>query len=192
MTAYLITVAIIGIVIILIAAKLRMTAQIVQFCNYQNPRGFAPMHAISKHVWQTEMIWRGLNTPLTKTCVIMIIEDKLCRVGSQEIFRVNALCYVGGAAMGAMVDPTSGPELTNDRMFQPGDPIRLSKLGESRMKRAPSKTGRVLRGTGSQRSSQNAIRVQFDGMKYPVSLHLSYIELLDAKDTTNEGEMKAR
>jgi hypothetical protein len=122
----------------------------------------------------------------------MIIEDKLCRVGSQEIFRVNALCYVGGAAMGAMVDPTSGPELTNDRMFQPGDPIRLSKLGESRMKRAPSKTGRVLRGTGSQRSSQNAIRVQFDGMKYPVSLHLSYIELLDAKDTTNEREMEAR
>ena len=29
---------------------------------------------------------------LTKTGVIMIIEDKLCRVGSQEIFRVDALC----------------------------------------------------------------------------------------------------
>jgi hypothetical protein len=54
MTAYLITVAIIGIVIILIAAKLRITAQIVQFSNYQNPRGLAPMHAISKHVWQIE------------------------------------------------------------------------------------------------------------------------------------------
>jgi hypothetical protein len=110
-------------------------------------------------------------------------------------------------------DPPSGPEFTNDhlsrmyqdvfklrtqvrqaeaRMFQPGDPIRLSTLGESRMKRAPSKTGRVVRGTGSQRSSQNAVRVQFDGMKNPVSLHLSYIELLDAKDPANEGEVRAR
>ena len=78
------------------------------------------------------------------------------------------------------------------KVHQPGDPIRLSKLGESRIKRAPSKTGTVLRGTGPQRSSQNAVRVQFDGMKNPVSLHLSYIELLDAKDNTNEGEMEAR
>ncbi len=120
---------------------------------------------------------------------------------------------LGGAAMSAEDGPTGGPELANGllgrkyqdvlklrlqvrqieaRMFQPGDPIRLSKLGEDRIKRAPSKTGRVVRGTGSQRSSQNAVRVQFDGMKHPVSLHLSYIELLDAKDTTNEGEMKAR
>ena len=99
--------------------------------------------------------------------------------------------------MSVVDDPTSGPELTNDhqaeaRMFQPGVSIRLSKLGESRMKRAPSKTGRVLRGTGSQRSSQNAVRVQFDGMKNPVSLHRSYIEPLDANETTSEGEMKAR
>jgi len=89
--------------------------------------------------------------------------------------------------MSVVDDPTSGPELTNDhqaeaQMFQPGVSIRLSKLGESRMRRAPSKTGRVLRGTGSQRSSQNAVRVQFDGMKHPVSLHLSYIELLHATD----------
>ena len=109
--------------------------------------------------------------------------------------------------------PTRGPELANGhrgrkyqdvlklrlqarqmeaRMFQPGDPIRLSKLGEDRIKRAPSKTGRVVRGTGGQGSSQHAVRVQFDGMKYPVSLHLTYIELLDAKGTTNEGEMEAR
>ena len=74
---------------------------------------------------------------------------------------------------------------------QPGDPIRLSKLGESRIERAPSKTGTVLRGTGTQRSSQNAVRVQFDGMKNPMSLHRSYIEPLDANETTNEGDMKA-
>jgi hypothetical protein len=77
-------------------------------------------------------------------------------------------------------------------VHQPGDPIRLSKLGESRIKRAPSKTGTVLRGTGTQRSSRNAVRVQFDGMKNPVSLHRSYIEPLDANEITSEGEMKAR
>ena len=81
---------------------------------------------------------------------------------------------------------------TEARMFQPGDPIRLSKLGEDRIKRPPSKTGRIVRGTGGRGSSQHAVRVQFDGMKHPVSLHLSYIELLDAKHTTNEGEMEAR
>jgi hypothetical protein len=77
-------------------------------------------------------------------------------------------------------------------VHQPGDPIRLSRLGESRMKRAPSKTGTVLRGTGTQRSSRNAVRVQFDGMKNPVSLHRSYIEPLDANETTSDGEMKER
>jgi hypothetical protein len=81
---------------------------------------------------------------------------------------------------------------TEARMFQPGDPIRLSKLGEDRIKRPPSKTGRVVRGTGGRGSSQHAVRVQFDGMKHPVNLHLSYIELLDPKDNTNAGEMKAR
>jgi len=120
---------------------------------------------------------------------------------------------LGGAAMSAEDGPTRGPELANGhlgrkyqdvlklrlqvrqieaRMFQPGDPIRLSKLGEDRIKRAPSKTGRVVRGTGGQGSSQHAVRVQFDGMKQPVSLHLSYIELVDAKDNTNQGEMRAR
>ncbi len=145
--------------------------------------------------------------PLTKTCVI--IEARLYRVDFAGNFSTRRFMLVGGAAVSAENDPTGGPEFTNNhlsrdmlklrlvrqaeaRMFQPGDPIRLSKLGESRIKRAPSKTGRVVRGTGSQRTSQNAVRVRFDGMKYPVSLHLSYIELLDAKDTTNEGEMMAR
>ena len=119
---------------------------------------------------------------------------------------------LGGAAMSAEDGPTRGPELANGhlgrkyqdvlklrlqvrqieaQMFQPGDPIRLSKLGESRIKRAPSKTGTVLSGTGTQRSSQNAVRVQFDGMKNPMSLHRSYVEPLDANETTNEGDMTA-
>jgi len=60
--------------------------------------------------------------------------------------------------------------------FQPGDPIRLSKLGESRMKRAPSKTGRIVGVAGDRNISQNVVRIQFDGMKRPVSLHRTYIE----------------
>jgi hypothetical protein len=60
--------------------------------------------------------------------------------------------------------------------FEPGDSVRLSKLGESRMKRAPSKTGKVL-GVGVKRLSQDVVRVQFDGMKSPMSLHRTYIEL---------------
>jgi hypothetical protein len=120
---------------------------------------------------------------------------------------------LGGAAMMAEDGPTGGPELadghpgqkyqdvfrhwlqvrqTEARMFQPGDPIRLSKLGEDRIKRPPSKTGTIVRGTGGRGPSQHAVRVQFDGMKHPVSLHLSYIELLDPKDDTNPGEMMAR
>jgi len=74
------------------------------------------------------------------------------------------------------------------RMFQPGDPIRLSKLGEDRIKRAPSKNRQVVRGTGGQGSSPTCrSRFTFDGMKHPVSLHLTYIELVDAKDNTNQG-----
>jgi hypothetical protein len=120
---------------------------------------------------------------------------------------------LGGAAMSAENDPTRGRELANARlgrkyqdvlkhwlqvrqtealMFQPGDPIRLSKLGEDRIKRPPSKTGRIVRGTGGRGSSQHAVRVQFDGLKHPVSLHVSYIELLDRKIIPNAGEMQAR
>jgi hypothetical protein len=59
--------------------------------------------------------------------------------------------------------------------FQPGDPVRLSKLGESRMKRAPAKTGKIV-GAGNRNLNPNIVRVQFDGMKHPVSLHRTYIE----------------
>jgi hypothetical protein len=53
----------------------------------------ADRNDMAAEVFDVFMIERPrLNTPLTKTCVIMIIEDKLCRVGSQEIFRVDALC----------------------------------------------------------------------------------------------------
>jgi hypothetical protein len=60
--------------------------------------------------------------------------------------------------------------------FRPGDTIRLSKLGESRMKRASSKSGRIVGVARDGKISPNAVRVQFDGMKRPVSLHWTYVE----------------
>jgi hypothetical protein len=59
-------------------------------------------------------------------------------------------------------------------IFQIGDRVRLSELGASRIKKAPSKTGRVI---GAGKVSKLTIRVLFDGMKSPVSLHQSYLEL---------------
>jgi hypothetical protein len=38
--------------------------------------------------------------------------------------------------------------------FQPGDTVRLSKLGESRMKRAPAKTGKIV-AAGNRNLSPN-------------------------------------
>jgi hypothetical protein len=59
-------------------------------------------------------------------------------------------------------------------IFRMGDHVRLSELGASRLKKAPSKTGRIV---GAGKASKLTIRVLFDGMKRPVSLHQSYLEL---------------
>jgi hypothetical protein len=59
-------------------------------------------------------------------------------------------------------------------IFRMGDRVRLSELGASRLKKAPSKTGRIV---GAGKASKLTIRVFFDGMKRPVSLHQSYLEL---------------
>ena len=67
---------------------------------------------------------------------------------------------------------------TNQPIFQVGDQVRLSERGASRIKKASSKTGRVV---GAGKASKLTIRVLFDGMKCPVSLHQSYLEL-DERD----------
>jgi hypothetical protein len=72
--------------------------------------------------------------------------------------------------------------------FQPGDPVRLSKLGESRMKRATARIGKIVGAGAKRRSSQDTLRVHFDGMKNPVSLHRSYIERLKANARNDEAE----
>ena len=59
-------------------------------------------------------------------------------------------------------------------IFRMGDRVRLGELGASRLKKAPSKTGRIA---GAGKASKLTIRVLFDGMKRPVSLHQSYLEL---------------
>jgi len=58
------------------------------------------------------------------------------------------------------------------QVFERGDRVRLSKLGESRVKKPRSKSGRVV-GFGF---SDARIRALFDGLREPVTLHHSYLE----------------
>jgi hypothetical protein len=60
---------------------------------------------------------------------------------------------------------------TNE-LFEIGDRVRLNMLGESRFRRTPSKTGKVV-GFGF---SGARIRVLFDGLSQPTTLHQSYLE----------------
>lgn len=70
----------------------------------------------------------------------------------------------------------SFPAEITHQIFRIGDQVRLSQLGADRMKKAPSKAGRVV---DAAQTSKLAVRVLFDGMKSPVSLHQSYLELDD-------------
>jgi len=53
-----------------------------------------------------------------------------------------------------------------------GDRVRLSELGRQRMPRNRATTAKVV-GFGR---SDTRIRIVFDGSRYPVSLHVSYLE----------------
>lgn len=57
--------------------------------------------------------------------------------------------------------------------FRVGDRVRLSELGRTRMTRTRTGTAKVV-GFGR---SETTIRVVFDGSSYPVSIHVSYLEL---------------
>lgn len=67
---------------------------------------------------------------------------------------------------------------TDQPIFQIGDRVRLSELGASRMKRVLYKTGSVV---GAGKASKLAVRVLFDGMRTPVSLHQSYLSSTSGK-----------
>ena len=56
--------------------------------------------------------------------------------------------------------------------FRIGDLVQLSKLGKERMPRNKATTAKVV-GFGR---SDSRIRVVFDGSRYPVSIHASYLE----------------
>jgi hypothetical protein len=64
--------------------------------------------------------------------------------------------------------------------FKIGDRVCLSKLGESRIKKPRSRAGRVV-GFGS---SEAKIRVLFDGLSQPTTLHNSYL----IKEQEKQGE----
>jgi hypothetical protein len=56
--------------------------------------------------------------------------------------------------------------------FRVGDRVKLSDLGMQRMPRNRSTTAKVV-GFGR---SDTRIRIVFDGSRYPVSLHTSYLQ----------------
>jgi hypothetical protein len=56
--------------------------------------------------------------------------------------------------------------------FRIGDRVRLSELGRERMPRNRATTAKVV-GFGR---SDTRIRIVFDGSKYPVSIHVSYLK----------------
>jgi hypothetical protein len=60
----------------------------------------------------------------------------------------------------------------DEEPFQKGDRVRLSGLGRERMPRNRATTARVV-GFGR---SDTRIRIVFDGSRYPVSVHVSYLE----------------
>lgn len=53
-----------------------------------------------------------------------------------------------------------------------GDRVHLSELGRSRMMRGADKHGKIV-GFGR---TPGVVRVQFDELEYPVSLHRTYLE----------------
>jgi len=61
--------------------------------------------------------------------------------------------------------------------FQAGDRVRLSKLGQSRV-RTRSIFGTVV-GAGSLRASSTSVRIRFDGMKTTRRLHFTYLEMIE-------------
>lgn len=61
--------------------------------------------------------------------------------------------------------------MTNE--FEIGDRVHLSELGKSRTMRGNDKHGKII-GFGN---TPSVVRVQFDELEYPVSLHRSYLEL---------------
>jgi hypothetical protein len=73
----------------------------------------------------------------------------------------------------------------SDRQFEFGDYVRLSELGRSRMMRGIERRGRVV-GFGR---TDSVVRVQFEAIQTPVSLHQKYLEL--DKRAAIEARMRA-
>lgn len=77
--------------------------------------------------------------------------------------------------------------------YQIGDRIRLSALGKSRMLRGKDKRGQIV-GFGQ---TENIIRVHFEGLDRPMSVHRSYVEPdkraeLEARRANQPSEQRVR
>ena len=64
------------------------------------------------------------------------------------------------------------PMAAEEEDFRIGERVRLSALGRERMPRNRATTAKVV-GFGR---SDTRIRILFDGSRYPVSIHVSYLE----------------
>jgi hypothetical protein len=74
---------------------------------------------------------------------------------------------------------------TTNKRLEIGDRVCLSKLGESRIKKPHSKAGKVV-GVGF---SEARVRVLFDGLRRPITLHHSYLnKQQDLAKHTDEHE----
>ena len=69
-----------------------------------------------------------------------------------------------------------------DNGLEIGQRVRLSPLGKSRMLRGKGRVGKVL-GFGM---SPRIVRVQFEDLNGPVSLHQTYIEIAKPNQRTGE------
>lgn len=61
--------------------------------------------------------------------------------------------------------------------FQAGDRVRLSELGQSRV-RTHATIGTVV-GVGSPKASAASVRIRFDGLKTTRRLHFTYLEMIE-------------
>jgi hypothetical protein len=62
--------------------------------------------------------------------------------------------------------------------FRSGDRVRLSRLGDERCLRMPSRIGTVTKSRHESRLA-NVVVILFDGMRNTRRLHWTYIERLD-------------
>ena len=93
----------------------------------------------------------------------------------QQVIFQNVTWFTGPGILPSHIEKNSFRATmmsTEQEYFRIGERVKLSDLGMQRMPRNKTTTARVV-GFGR---SDTRIRIVFDGSKYPVSIHSSYLE----------------